>query len=86
MRFLSLALLFLPFCLSAPQGSQQQLIDLAAAGNGVIQLDDAKFSLLTSSSRNWSVAVQFTALDERRRCSPCRLVVLIYMQYRFKRR
>jgi len=68
-----LLLLFLPFCLSASQDPRQkQLVDLAAAGNGVIQLDEAKYDLLTAAKRNWSFAVHFTALDPRRKCNQCR--------------
>ncbi|KAK7054860.1 oligosaccharyl transferase subunit ost3/OST6 [Paramarasmius palmivorus] len=50
----------------------QNLVDLAAAGNGVIRLDPKSFDILTSSRRNWSAAIQFTALDRRRRCNPCK--------------
>jgi oligosaccharyltransferase complex subunit gamma len=50
-----------------------QLVELAAAApGGNIQLDEHTFDLLTSSNRNWTAAVQFTALDPRRRCNPCR--------------
>ena len=66
------AVFCLPFCLAASK--QQQLVDLAAAGNGLIKLDDTIFDLLTSGKRNWSASVHFTALDKRRRCSPCKSV------------
>ncbi|KAK0459744.1 oligosaccharyl transferase subunit OST3/OST6 family, partial [Desarmillaria tabescens] len=49
-----------------------QLVDLAAAGNGLIHLNAQTYELLTASNRNWSAAIQFTALDKRRRCEPCR--------------
>lgn len=51
---------------------QQQLVDLAAAGNGLIKLDSQTYDLITFPNRNWSAAVQFTALDKKRRCGPCR--------------
>jgi hypothetical protein len=34
---------------------------------------------LTSPNRNWSAAVQLTALDPRRRCVQCTLVVLNFL-------
>jgi oligosaccharyltransferase complex subunit gamma len=70
------ALLSLPFCLANSQGDavHQQLVALATTGNGVIKLDPKSFELLTSSKRNWSVSVQLTALDKRRRCIPCKSV------------
>ena len=80
--WLFLLLLFLPFCNSAPQDPRQkQLVDLAAAGNGVIQLDDAKYDLLNAAKRNWSFAVHFTALDPRRKCNQCRSVELIALSW-----
>jgi OST3 / OST6 family, transporter family len=79
MKLLSLFLFFLPFCYSAPQESKQkQLIELAAAGNGVIHLDEAKYDLLSSEKRNWSFAVHFTALDPRRNCNQCRSIMSKY--------
>ncbi|KAG6866928.1 hypothetical protein C0991_003844 [Blastosporella zonata] len=66
-----LALLSLPFCLAAVADPLQQLSELAAAGNGVIKLDSKSFDLLTSPQRTWSVSVQLTAMDPRRKCSPC---------------
>jgi oligosaccharyltransferase complex subunit gamma len=74
MRAYWLALLSLPFALAAKPSDQQRLVELADANNGVIPLDDATFSLLTSPNRNWSSAILFTALDPRRRCSPCKFV------------
>ncbi len=55
---------------------QKELIDLAAAGNGLIRLDAHSFDLLTGPNRNWSAAIQFTAMDKRRRCEPCRSVAI----------
>lgn len=52
---------------------QQQLSQLAAAGNGIIKLDASTFDLLVAPQRTWSISVHFTALDQRRRCAPCRL-------------
>jgi oligosaccharyltransferase complex subunit gamma len=74
MRWTNLALLFLPFCLAATkQSPQEELAALAAAGNGDIRiLDERTFDLLTAPHRNWSAAIQFTALDKRRRCAPCK--------------
>src|ERR1700722_3830965 len=81
MRLPLIVLLSLPLCLGssapshsgAPSHSDQQLFaELAAANDGVIRLDDARFALLTSSPRNWSAAIQFTALDPRRKCFPCK--------------
>ncbi|KAG6887219.1 hypothetical protein C0992_013350, partial [Termitomyces sp. T32_za158] len=67
-----LALLAVPLCLAAVQDPVQQLSELAAAGNGVINLDSNTFDLLTSPQRTWSVSVQMTALDSRRKCMPCK--------------
>ncbi|KAG6818101.1 hypothetical protein H0H87_000005 [Tephrocybe sp. NHM501043] len=67
-----LALLSLPICLAAVADPIQQLSDLAKAGNGVIKLDTSTFDLLTSPKRTWSASVQLTAMDPRRKCSPCR--------------
>ncbi|TFK42567.1 oligosaccharyl transferase subunit OST3/OST6 family [Crucibulum laeve] len=64
------ALLLLPFAFAA-KDPQQQLVDLSTAGNGVIKLDATTFDLLTSPKRTWSAAIQLTALDKRRRCTPC---------------
>lgn len=69
-----LALLSLPlaFASAALQTERDQLVKLAAAGNGVINLDESTFNLLTHPKRTWSAAIQFTAMDKRRRCNPCR--------------
>lgn len=75
-----LAPLFLVACALAAPSPHEQLVQLAAAGNGVIQLTADTFDLLTSPKRAWSVSVQLTALDNRRRCGPCKydIGVLIY--------
>ncbi|KAG5727997.1 Magnesium transporter protein 1 [Termitomyces sp. T112] len=67
-----LALLALPFCLAAVVDPFQRLSELATAGNGLIKLDSNTFDLLTSPQRTWSVSVQMTALDPRRKCTPCK--------------
>lgn len=67
------ALLSLPLVLA--QDPLQQLIKLSKTGNGVITLDSNTFDLLTSPKRTWSVSVQLTALDKRRRCVPCKYAV-----------
>ncbi len=66
-------LLLVPAVLAADD-VQAQLVSLAAAGNGLIRLNAQTYELLTTSNRNWSAAIQFTALDKRRRCEPCRSV------------
>lgn len=69
------ALLSLPFCIAAAaQDPAEQLAQLASAGNGVIKLDSTTFDILTSPKRTWSVSVQLTALDKRRKCVPCKSV------------
>ncbi|KAF9053704.1 oligosaccharyl transferase subunit OST3/OST6 family [Hymenopellis radicata] len=70
MHWLSL-LLVAPLAVLA-KDIQKELIALAAAGNGLIRLDANSFDLLTGPNRNWSAAIQFTAMDKRRRCEPCR--------------
>ncbi|KAF8636581.1 hypothetical protein AX17_003392 [Amanita inopinata Kibby_2008] len=69
---LLLPLLALPLALVSALSPRQQLIDLAAAGNGIINLDADTFDLLTAPKRNWSASIQLTALDPKRRCGPCR--------------
>ncbi|PBK96885.1 oligosaccharyl transferase subunit OST3/OST6 family [Armillaria gallica] len=64
-------LLLVPAVLAADD-VQAKLVSLAAAGNGLIHLNAQTYELLTTSNRNWSAAIQFTALDKRRRCEPCR--------------
>lgn len=72
-------MLWLTLLLLAPlalaKDAQKTLTDLAAAGGGLIRLDAHSFDLLTAPNRNWSAAIQFTAMDKRRRCEPCRSVL-----------
>ncbi|KAH9484269.1 Tumor suppressor candidate 3 [Psilocybe cubensis] len=56
----------------AATNTQQQLAQLAAAGNGIIKLNTETFDLLTAPKRTWSASIQLTALDSRRRCNPCK--------------
>ncbi|KAH9926214.1 oligosaccharyl transferase subunit OST3/OST6 family [Fomitopsis serialis] len=68
-----LALFLLPFCIAASaEADHAQLVKLAAANNGVIRLDEHSYQLLTNPKRTWSASVQFTALDKRRKCGPCK--------------
>jgi OST3 / OST6 family, transporter family len=68
-----LSLLTLPAIVLAAQDSpRQQLVKLAAQNSGVIDLDAKTFELLTSPERDWSASIQFTALDKRRKCGPCK--------------
>ena len=68
-----LALLSLPFCLAASVESvHEKLVKLAAVNNGLIKLDERTYDMLTSPKRTWSATVQLTAMDPRRRCTPCR--------------
>jgi len=73
-----LALLILPLTLvsAALEPEHDKLVKLAAASNGVIKLDESTFNLLTHPKRTWSAAIQFTAMDKRRKCGPCRCVPL----------
>ncbi|KDQ60806.1 hypothetical protein JAAARDRAFT_55541 [Jaapia argillacea MUCL 33604] len=67
------ALLLIPvYLVAAKVSSQDQLVALAAANNGVIRLDSQTFDLLTSPKRTWSASIHFTAMDKRRRCAPCK--------------
>lgn len=68
-----LALLFAPFALAAT--THEKLLKLAQQGNGLIKLDPKSFDLLTSPKRTWSASIQLTALDKRRKCTPCRYVL-----------
>lgn len=70
------AIFAIPSSLAA--SPQEQLAQLAAAGNGVIKLDATTYDLLTSPKREWSASVQLTALDPRRRCNPCKSGYSIY--------
>ncbi|KAG8217540.1 hypothetical protein J3R82DRAFT_5689 [Butyriboletus roseoflavus] len=67
-----LALLLIPLCLAANNSPHDELVQLAAARNGVIRLDERVFDLLTSPKRTWSASIQFTALNPQRRCAPCK--------------
>jgi oligosaccharyltransferase complex subunit gamma len=68
-----LSLLALPAIVLAAQDSpHEQLVKLAAANNGVINLDPKTFDLLTLPERDWSASIQFTALDNKRKCGPCK--------------
>jgi dolichyl-diphosphooligosaccharide---protein glycosyltransferase subunit 3/6 len=68
-----LSLLALPAIVIAAQDSaRQQLVQLAAKNNGVINLDAKTYGLLTSPERDWSASIHFTALDKRRKCGPCK--------------
>lgn len=69
-----LALFSLPLCLAAMSKDQAhtELMKLAAANDGIITIDDRTFELLTMPNRDWSATVVFTALDPRRKCSPCK--------------
>ncbi|KAG2134431.1 uncharacterized protein EDB93DRAFT_846975 [Suillus bovinus] len=67
-----LALSLLPLSLAVQKSVHEQLVDLAAAGNGLIQLNEQTYDLLASPKRDWSAAVHFTALHPQRRCAPCK--------------
>ncbi|PFH54341.1 hypothetical protein AMATHDRAFT_135782 [Amanita thiersii Skay4041] len=69
---LLLPLLALPLAVLSASSPLQQLINLAAEGNGVVKLDAKTYDLVTTPKRNWSLAVQLTAKDPRRRCIPCK--------------
>ena len=69
-----LALLYVPSCLAAPKSPHDQLVELAAAGNGIIRLNERTFDLLTFPNRDWSASIQLTALNPQRRCAPCKWV------------
>lgn len=56
---------------AAVANPHEELIALSEAGNGLIRLNQQTFDLLTSSKRTWSASIQLTALDARRKCSPC---------------
>ncbi|KLO10678.1 dolichyl-diphosphooligosaccharide-protein glycotransferase [Schizopora paradoxa] len=67
------ALLLVPFGLAASSSPHERLVQLAdASSDGIIQLNDETFDLVTSSKRDWSVVLQLTAMDKKMRCSPCR--------------
>lgn len=79
-----LALLLLPLTLvsASLEAEHDKLIKLAAANRGVIKLDESTFNLLTHPKRTWSAAIQFTAMDKRRRCSPCKCVPILNPPFR----
>jgi oligosaccharyltransferase complex subunit gamma len=58
--------------LAVKDSAHQQLVKLAAENNGVVKLDAKIYDLITSPQRDWSASVLFTALDKRRKCTPCR--------------
>ncbi|EAU88527.1 dolichyl-diphosphooligosaccharide-protein glycotransferase [Coprinopsis cinerea okayama7 len=72
MRFLALLVAAGVALVSAQKPSIEQLAELAAANNGVIRLDGPTYDLLTSPKRTWSASIQFTALDKKRACHPCK--------------
>ena len=81
LKHLLFSLLLVPLCLAAKKSTYEQVLELAdAAKDGVIQLNDDNFGLLTSARREWSVVVQFTALDKKMKCAPCKCVAL-YIRY-----
>ncbi|KAI0054092.1 oligosaccharyl transferase subunit OST3/OST6 family [Auriscalpium vulgare] len=68
-----LALFALPAAIfAAKESTHDSLVKLAAQSGGIIKLNAQTYDLLTSPTRDWSASIQFTALDKRRRCSPCR--------------
>ena len=69
-----LGLLALPLCLAAVSREQahSELVKLANANNGIIKIDTHSFELLTREDRDWSATVVFTAMDPRRKCTPCK--------------
>jgi oligosaccharyltransferase complex subunit gamma len=67
---LLLAVLAAPLVLAA--STLEDLQSRADQGSGIIKLDPYSYGLLTSPTRTWSASVQLTALDKRRKCSPCR--------------
>ncbi|KAJ7168799.1 hypothetical protein C8R46DRAFT_239676 [Mycena filopes] len=49
----------------------EELVTLAAAGRGIINLDSHSYELLISANRDWSASIEFTALAMRYICVPC---------------
>ncbi|KAJ7041799.1 hypothetical protein C8F04DRAFT_1078763 [Mycena alexandri] len=49
----------------------EELVNLAAAGRGIIKLDSTSYELLISGNRNWSASIEFTALNPLHKCGPC---------------
>lgn len=75
-------LLALPaIVLAAKDGARQQFVKLAAENDGVVKLDTKTFDLITSPQRDWSASILFTALDKRRKCTPCRWVTAVFSPY-----
>ncbi|OBZ75117.1 Dolichyl-diphosphooligosaccharide--protein glycosyltransferase subunit 3 [Grifola frondosa] len=69
-----LALLLAPLCLAAAstESTHAKLVQLAASNNGIINLDEHSYNMLTSPERTWSAAIHLTAMDPRRRSGMCR--------------
>jgi hypothetical protein len=66
-------LLLLPFIYALTP--HEELVKLAKSSpNGIIKLNDKTYDLITGPKRTWSASIQYTALDPRRRCNPCRFV------------
>lgn len=64
------------------QSPLDKLSALADASlDGVIKLDEQLFDLLTSPKRNWSATIQLTALSKNMRCTPCKCVLEIPLQF-----
>ena len=66
----------LPTALAAKSSDRDTLVKLAAQGGGIIRLDSKTFDILTAPSRDWSSSIHLTALDKKRRCTPCKCVHL----------
>ncbi|KZO95177.1 oligosaccharyl transferase subunit OST3/OST6 family [Calocera viscosa TUFC12733] len=73
MQLLPGLLLTLLACLGSvvAQASHAELVRLAASNGGVIKLTPTLFNALTAPNREWSAAIQLTALSPQFRCSPC---------------
>ena len=68
-----LAFLAIPACAFATQDTTyHNFVRLAAENQGVIPLNADTFAQLTAPKRDWSATIQLTALDKKRRCSPCK--------------
>lgn len=67
------ALALTHLCLVAAKTTHETFIELAdATPDGVIRLNEETFELLTSSKRNYSALVQFTAMGKNMKCTPCK--------------
>jgi oligosaccharyltransferase complex subunit gamma len=62
------------FAASSPSALHTRLIDLAAKNGGLIPVDATLFEQITTNNRDWSVALQFTAMAPNMKCAPCRYV------------